>query len=203
MLAVVLRVFVQYKFPRPQGPYYCDTGADKAFRRDIVDAHYEACLYAGINISGINGEVMPGQWEFQVGPAVGISAGDEIWWLATFLSWTYNFFSPSEQRITEIAGFVVSCDPKPIKSWLASNSLPHIIGSAEYIHDNSCGLTESLSIDFSHLLESKQASSSTIKFGSESSDAIFSDVFGAPQGQTEKACETIIFCLCYICKKVL
>ncbi|RZC82203.1 hypothetical protein C5167_044986 [Papaver somniferum] len=86
MLAVVLRVFVQYKFPRPQGPYYCDTGADKAFRRDIVDAHYESCLYAGINISGINGELMPGQWEFQVGPAVGISAGDEIWWLATFLS---------------------------------------------------------------------------------------------------------------------
>ncbi|RWW05548.1 hypothetical protein BHE74_00006871 [Ensete ventricosum] len=62
-----------------QGPYYCSAGADKAFGRDIVDAHYKACLYAGINISGINGEVMPGQWEFQVGPAVGISAGDELW----------------------------------------------------------------------------------------------------------------------------
>ena len=44
-----------------QGPYYCGIGADKAFGRDIVDAHYKACLYAGINISGINGEVMPGQ----------------------------------------------------------------------------------------------------------------------------------------------
>ena len=44
-----------------QGPYYCAAGADKAFGRDIVDAHYKACLYAGINISGINGEVMPGQ----------------------------------------------------------------------------------------------------------------------------------------------
>lgn len=44
-----------------QGPYYCGTGADKAFGRDIVDSHYKACLYAGINISGINGEVMPGQ----------------------------------------------------------------------------------------------------------------------------------------------
>ncbi|CAN1325522.1 Glutamine synthetase nodule isozyme [Linum perenne] len=66
-------------FPGPQGPYYCGVGADKAFGRDIVDSHYKACLYAGINISGINGEVMPGQWEFQVGPAVGISAGDELW----------------------------------------------------------------------------------------------------------------------------
>jgi glutamine synthetase len=48
-------------YPGPQGPYYCAAGADKAFGRDIVDAHYKACLYAGINISGINGEVMPGQ----------------------------------------------------------------------------------------------------------------------------------------------
>ena len=44
-----------------------------------MDAHYKACLYAGIDISGINGEVMPGQWEFQVGPTVGISAGDQVW----------------------------------------------------------------------------------------------------------------------------
>lgn len=44
-----------------QGPYYCGAGADKSFGRDISDAHYKACLYAGINISGTNGEVMPGQ----------------------------------------------------------------------------------------------------------------------------------------------
>ena len=44
-----------------QGPYYCSAGADKSFGRDISDAHYKACLYAGINISGTNGEVMPGQ----------------------------------------------------------------------------------------------------------------------------------------------
>lgn len=48
-------------FPGPQGPYYCGAGAEKAFGRDIVDAHYKACLYAGVNISGINAEVMPGQ----------------------------------------------------------------------------------------------------------------------------------------------
>lgn len=52
------RVFDCFFF---QGPYYCAAGADKAFGRDVVDAHYKACLYAGINISGINGEVMPGQ----------------------------------------------------------------------------------------------------------------------------------------------
>ncbi|TXG69889.1 hypothetical protein EZV62_004824 [Acer yangbiense] len=86
------------------GPYYCGAGADKAWGRDIVDAHYKACLYAGINISGINGEVMPGQWEFQVGPSVGISAGDEVW-VARYIL----------ERITEIAGVVLSFDPKPIQ----------------------------------------------------------------------------------------
>ncbi|CAL5442496.1 unnamed protein product [Camellia sinensis] len=89
---------------RPVGPYYCGIGADKAFGRDIVDAHYKACLYAGINISGINGEVMPGQWEFQVGPSVGISSGDQLWMARYIL-----------ERITEIAGVVVSFDPKPIE----------------------------------------------------------------------------------------
>lgn len=48
-------------FPGPQGPYYCGVGADKVYGRDIVEAHYRACLYAGINIAGTNAEVMPSQ----------------------------------------------------------------------------------------------------------------------------------------------
>lgn len=48
-------------FPGPQGPYYCGVGANKVYARDIVEAHYRACLYAGINISGTNAEVMPAQ----------------------------------------------------------------------------------------------------------------------------------------------
>jgi glutamine synthetase len=43
-----------------------------------------ACLYAGVNISGINAEVMPAQWEFQVGPCEGIEMGDHLW-MARFL----------------------------------------------------------------------------------------------------------------------
>ncbi|XP_039021000.1 glutamine synthetase cytosolic isozyme 2-like [Hibiscus syriacus] len=109
-----------------QGPYYCGVGADKAYGRDIVDSHYKACLFAGINISGINGEVMPGQWEFQVGPAVGNSAGDELWVaryiscfcqdLSTFVTQFECLISVSElQRITEIVRVVLSFDPKPIQ----------------------------------------------------------------------------------------
>ncbi|CAL1396990.1 unnamed protein product [Linum trigynum] len=91
-------------YPGPQGPYYCGAGADKSFGRDISDAHYKACLYAGINVSGTNGEVMPGQWEYQVGPSVGIDAADHIWCSRYIL-----------ERITEQAGVVLSLDPKPIE----------------------------------------------------------------------------------------
>ncbi|XP_019234691.1 PREDICTED: glutamine synthetase nodule isozyme-like isoform X2 [Nicotiana attenuata] len=91
-------------YPGPQGPYYCSVGADKAFGRDIVNSHYKACLYAGINIGGINAEVMAGQWEFQVGPALGISPCDDLWVARYILV-----------RIAEAAGVIVSFDPKPVE----------------------------------------------------------------------------------------
>lgn len=61
-------------FPAPQGPYYCGVGTGKVFCRDIVEAHYKACMYANILISGTNAEVMPAQWEYQVGPCSGIES---------------------------------------------------------------------------------------------------------------------------------
>eukprot|EP00179_Madagascaria_erythrocladioides_P014544 CAMPEP_0198367684 /NCGR_PEP_ID=MMETSP1450-20131203/155313_1 /TAXON_ID=753684 ORGANISM="Madagascaria erythrocladiodes, Strain CCMP3234" /NCGR_SAMPLE_ID=MMETSP1450 /ASSEMBLY_ACC=CAM_ASM_001115 /LENGTH=349 /DNA_ID=CAMNT_0044075169 /DNA_START=267 /DNA_END=1316 /DNA_ORIENTATION=+ len=90
--------------PAPQGPYYCGVGAGKVFGRDICDAHYKACLYAGINVSGINGEVAPGQWEFQVGPCTGIDEGDQLWMARYIL-----------ERVAEVAGVSISYDAKPVK----------------------------------------------------------------------------------------
>ncbi|CAK7338989.1 unnamed protein product [Dovyalis caffra] len=65
--------------PSPQGLHHCGVAADKAFGREIAESHYKACLYAGIKISSFNGGPMPGQWEFQLEPTVGISAGDQSW----------------------------------------------------------------------------------------------------------------------------
>ena len=90
-------------YPGPQGPYYCGVGANKVFGRDVVEAHYRTCLYAGIKISGTNAEVMPAQWEFQVGPCEGISMGDDLWMARYFL-----------HRVAEDFNVVVSLDPKPI-----------------------------------------------------------------------------------------
>jgi glutamine synthetase len=62
-------------FPAAQGPYYCSNGT-AAWGREIADAHYAACLSIGVRLSGLNAEVMPAQWEYQVGPCTGIEAGD-------------------------------------------------------------------------------------------------------------------------------
>ncbi|CAM1500989.1 Fc.00g101510.m01.CDS01 [Cosmosporella sp. VM-42] len=91
-------------FPAPQGEYYCGVGTGKVVQRDIVEAHYKACLYAGINISGTNAEVMPAQWEYQVGPCEGIEMGDHLW-MARFLL----------ARICEDFAVKVSLHPKPMK----------------------------------------------------------------------------------------
>jgi glutamine synthetase len=72
-----------YYYPAPQGPYYCGVGADEIAGRDIVEAHTEACIEAGIGISGTNAEVMLGQWEFQVGPLGPVEVGDHCGWPAT------------------------------------------------------------------------------------------------------------------------
>ena len=90
-------------FPGPQGPYYCGVGANKVYGRDIVETHYRACIYSGVNISGTNAEVMPAQWEFQVGPCEGITMGDDLW-LARFLL----------HRVSEEFGVVATMDPKPM-----------------------------------------------------------------------------------------
>lgn len=65
-------------FPCPQGPYYCSTGTHCSWGRKYVDQHYEVCLEMGLNVSGTNAEVTPGQWEFQVGPCEGIEMGDQL-----------------------------------------------------------------------------------------------------------------------------
>ena len=62
-----------------QGQFYCGVGGGNALGRDIVEEHLEKCLYAGLRVSGINAEVAPGQWEFQIGPSLGIEAGDHLW----------------------------------------------------------------------------------------------------------------------------
>jgi glutamine synthetase len=91
-------------FPAPQGFYYCGVGADEVFGRPIVEKHLDNCLKAGLAISGINAEVMPGQWEFQVGPLGPLDVADQLW-VARWLLY----------RTAEEFGVAATLDPKPVK----------------------------------------------------------------------------------------
>lgn len=90
-------------FPAAQGPYYCAVGAKRVKGRFILEAHYRACLYAGVKIAGSNAEVMLSQWEYQIGPCEGIEIGDHLW-MSRFLL----------ERVAEDFDVVISFDPKPV-----------------------------------------------------------------------------------------
>ena len=91
-------------FPAPQGGYYCGVGSDEAFGRPLVEEHMEACLTAGLDIEGINAEVMPAQWEFQIG-AIGTPAVADQLWVARWLLY----------RIGEDHGANATLHPKPMR----------------------------------------------------------------------------------------
>jgi len=88
--------------PAPQGPYYCSVGAGLAIGRKVAEEHLDACLEAGLTLSGINAEVMPGQWEFQVGPIDALEVSDQLW----VARWLLH-------RVAEKHDIAVSFDPKP------------------------------------------------------------------------------------------
>ncbi len=63
-----------------------------------------AQLQAGLKISGINAEVMPGQWEFQIGPAGPLEVGDHV----MIARWLLH-------RLGEDFGITVTFEPKPME----------------------------------------------------------------------------------------
>jgi len=94
--------FSDNNIPEKQGNYYCGIGIDM---RKLAETHYLLCLKAGIKISGINAEVAPSQWEFQVGPCEGIDAADQLW-IARYIL----------QKLAESFHVKISFLPKPLDS---------------------------------------------------------------------------------------
>lgn len=86
----------------PQGNYYCGLGSKYILGRDFMEEALRCCLIAGLHITGMNAEVAPGQWEFQV-CTNGIHVCDEVYILRYIL-----------QRVSEKYDWMISYHPKPV-----------------------------------------------------------------------------------------
>ena len=96
--------FPEGGYPGPQGPYYCGVGDGKVAGREIVEEHLDICLEAGLEVTGINAEVMLGQWEYQIFGKGAKAAADAVWLTRYLLI-----------RTAEKHGVTVDLRPKPIK----------------------------------------------------------------------------------------
>lgn len=91
-------------YPAPQGQYYCAVGTGNVAGREFVEIHLDECLDAGLEMSGINAEVMLGQWEYQVFTKGILKAGDDLMISRYML-----------HRLGEYYGYKIDIHPKPIK----------------------------------------------------------------------------------------
>ena len=87
-----------------QGNYYCGVGYGSAIGRKVANEHLNMCIKANLEVSGMNGEVAPGQWEFQIGIAHGIQAAHHLW-VARYLL----------ERVAEKYNLKADFTPTPIK----------------------------------------------------------------------------------------
>jgi glutamine synthetase len=89
-------------YPRPQGDYYCGVGGDCVSGRDFVYEHANLCIKAGLSFTGINAEVMLGQWEYQIGPVKPLDGSDQLW-ISRFIL----------ERLSEKYNYKIELHPKP------------------------------------------------------------------------------------------
>lgn len=90
--------------PRKQGEFYCGVGSKNVIGRKITEEHLQKCVNVGLEVSGINAEVMLGQWEYQIGPVTAVNGSDQLWISRYILN-----------RVAEEHGVNVSYHPKPMK----------------------------------------------------------------------------------------
>ena len=94
--------------------YYCGSGGETAICRKYMEEAMDNCLYAGVQLTGMNAEVAPSQWEFQV-CAVGIDASDQLHIMRYIM-----------QRTSEKYGWSIEYNAKPFANGMWNGSGCHV-----------------------------------------------------------------------------
>lgn len=89
------------RLPSEQGDYYCGSG-ENAVGRNCIEHAFDNCINAGLSLTGLNAEVAPSQWEFQVCDH-GINVADQLYIMRYILN-----------RTAEQYGWSVNFHPKPV-----------------------------------------------------------------------------------------
>lgn len=102
----------------PQGDYYCRMGDD--YGKAIAHEHLYLCIEADLDISGLNAEVAPAQWEYQIGPCPAIVGAHQLM-VARFIL----------EQVADKHNCYIVLEPKPLLGWNGSGchinfSTPHM-----------------------------------------------------------------------------
>jgi len=158
-----------YSEPFSQGDYYCGIGASNAIGREFIEEAFENCLKAGLRLTGLNAEVAPSQWEFQVCDQ-GINVSDQLMMMRYILN-----------RTAEKYGWEITFNPKPIKGeWngsgchtnfstsimRAEGGYEHILKAIDLLRDNHDYHMLQYGEGNEHRMTGKLETSSFMKFSS-------------------------------------